>query len=368
MGQDGLLQPLNSSTGKSPFFAQSLVQTAPEYVLLQQAPLKMTPSLTSQQAVLCKKKLFLASTSPVAMLVARKALSRAGEHGQEPEGFLGDMAGSETAQEVLSSPLHLMKDNNIYRSLLKHDLIRPQTTLRKKKITERGSNITHLRSEALATVGQAFKKGVPRGEISCGEHMRDGGFVIRGAGSYATNYNMGPSNNDETGQGFGGQAAVSNKRKRKQNLTIETEIALKKAKLSGVIDQVIRVAERAQKLLFAGTSLVFIEAVFYVPSTDEEASEIKRRGTFHLDNKSQTSDLYFQSWSHTQFFAAQITALGLRYLKSNIRVVTDASAPPAVWKWLKFSRLNAVHPPPSANIFPSKDSAPHTFQHMRSLP
>lgn len=116
--------------------------------------------------------------------------------------------------------------------------------------------------------------------------------------------------------------------------------------------QVRKVAERSQNLIFSGTSLFFADAVFQVPSTEEEAMETMRQGTTDVDKDGNgpNNDLYFVSWSHTQFFAAQMAALGYRFLSSNLKRKARQAQPPPVREWLRLEKYQSIpRPLPSAN-------------------
>ncbi|CDF34688.1 unnamed protein product [Chondrus crispus] len=109
---------------------------------------------------------------------------------------------------------------------------------------------------------------------------------------------------------------------------------------------VLKVASRSQDLIFSGASLFFTKAVFKVPSTEEEALDTMRTGTSDVDKDlpdgSPINDLYFLSWSHTQFFAAQMAALGYRFLSSNLSRRAQKTKPPAVSEWLRLEKYHTV--------------------------
>lgn len=129
--------------------------------------------------------------------------------------------------------------------------------------------------------------------------------------------------------------------------------------------QVRRVAERSQNLIFSGTSLFFADAVFQVPSTEEEAMETMRQGTTDVDKDGSgpSNDLYFVSWSHTQFFAAQMAALGYRFLSSNLKRKARQSQPPPVKDWLRLEKYQSIpRPLPIANTVTANAIPNHSNQ------
>lgn len=116
--------------------------------------------------------------------------------------------------------------------------------------------------------------------------------------------------------------------------------------------QVRKVAERSQRLMFKGTHLYFADAAFQVPSTEEEAIDIMKKGTYDVDKetKEAANNLYYVSWSHTQFFSAQMAALGYRFVSSNLRRNLKQANSPAVSTWLRLEKYHsAPRPLPSAD-------------------
>lgn len=138
--------------------------------------------------------------------------------------------------------------------------------------------------------------------------------------------------------------------------------------------QVRKVAERSQRLMFKGTHLYFADAAFQVPSSEEEAIDIMRKGTYDVDKeiKEASNDLYYVSWSHTQFFSAQMAALGYRFVSSNLRRSLKQSSPPPVSTWLRLEKYHTVPRPlpttgaPSAGEIRVASTLPSNVQSSRS--
>lgn len=111
-------------------------------------------------------------------------------------------------------------------------------------------------------------------------------------------------------------------------------------------EQVRKVAERSQQLMFTGINMFFSVATFKVPSTEEEAMDVMRAGTEDVDSDNHPdNDLYFTSWSHTQFFAAQMASLGYRFLSSNLRRKVGQVKPPPVEQWLILQKFHHIPRP-----------------------
>lgn len=107
------------------------------------------------------------------------------------------------------------------------------------------------------------------------------------------------------------------------------------------------VAEKMQESLFKGCGLYFVSATFQVPTTVEEAFNIMKTGTHDFDksdDNAPASELYLASWAHTQFFAAQMAALGFRFVTCNLRKSGVTVKPPAVDEWLHLSRYDMTKP------------------------
>lgn len=134
--------------------------------------------------------------------------------------------------------------------------------------------------------------------------------------------------------------------------------------------QVRKVAERSQRLMFKGTHLYFADAAFQVPSTEEEAIDIMRKGTYDVDKetKEAASDLYYVSWSHTQFFSAQMAALGYRFVSSNLRRNLKQATPPPVNTWLRLEKYHTVPRPLLSTDTAIDDAARATSSQSLSLP
>lgn len=131
-----------------------------------------------------------------------------------------------------------------------------------------------------------------------------------------------------------------------------------------------KVAERTQQLMFSSTNIFFADAAFQVPTTVDEAMEIMRKGTHDVDKASnrKQDDLYFMSWSHTQFFAAQMAALGFRFLSSNLKKKAVQTTPPRVEDWLRLERYHTVPRRLSQAETPLKSPAPVPSSTNSKLP
>ena len=138
---------------------------------------------------------------------------------------------------------------------------------------------------------------------------------------------------------------------------------LRAAKRCEITAPVRRVADRTQTLMFAGTNLFFTDAAFQVPNSVPEAFDIMKKGIFDVDKEQNPnkSDLYYRSWSHTQFFAAQMAALGYRFISCNLKRKVGLGTPPPVDQWLRLERL------PSAPL-PGNRSGLTTTQPIQNLP
>lgn len=110
------------------------------------------------------------------------------------------------------------------------------------------------------------------------------------------------------------------------------------------ITQAVRdVAERMQQSLYRGSNIYFTKAVFRVPTSVEEAFGIMKTGTFDVDKETDPANsLYFVSWAHTQYFAAQMAALGFRFKTCNLKRRVGQFALPPVDQWLWLERSETV--------------------------
>lgn len=107
------------------------------------------------------------------------------------------------------------------------------------------------------------------------------------------------------------------------------------------------VAQKTQETLFKGSNLYFVSATFQVPTTVDEAFDIMKTGTHDVDKSDDATpaaDLYLASWACTQFFAAQMAALGFRFITCNLRRRGSISTPPPVDEWLCLERFDPVGP------------------------
>lgn len=99
------------------------------------------------------------------------------------------------------------------------------------------------------------------------------------------------------------------------------------------------VASRAQELLFRTTGLLFCDAAFQVPRSEDEALSVIRGAIADFDRSSQNGKLFYLSWAHSQFFQAEMAAIGYRFVAARVRNAAGATGPPPVSSWLSLRLL-----------------------------
>ncbi len=94
-------------------------------------------------------------------------------------------------------------------------------------------------------------------------------------------------------------------------------------------------ANRAQKLLYDTTQLLFYDVAFLVPRTEAEALAITRGAIPDNDKSENRKKIFLMSWAHSQFFQAEMAALGYKFITARIKRESKLQRLPKVEDWLQ---------------------------------
>lgn len=100
-----------------------------------------------------------------------------------------------------------------------------------------------------------------------------------------------------------------------------------------------KVASRAQSLLLSTTGLLFCDVVFQVPRSEDEALAVIRGAVADLDKSEQNQKLFYLSWAHSQFFQAEMAAIGYKFIAARVRNSGGLKEPPPANTWLTLRLL-----------------------------